>query len=232
MNGRGRGRLCFIDPPALRSGKEAMGIELPRLEKTACKLLTACGRIQNPAGQLLKVMKRHHKLVARYRAGGVGAYVRVMLCGKSGDHLHIDCALEEFFRQGESMKPPKATHPKSKVLRLLQEAVGSRIDVLVSGVFLLDLENLPQRGFIRSLMATQGSTGLTMKLTGGNLSITGAPITNIRWSLKQDQSHVLVDLKGRRSVQVEGCYLQESLNWLNEQMVFFVLGVSEHGAER
>jgi hypothetical protein len=158
-------------------------------------------------------------MVAKYQSGAKIAYVRVLPI-TAGRHLHVDCALEEFFGK---KKTPKTTCAKGRVLTLLETCAGSTIDATVIAVFVVGMAKLPDQGLIRSLSAETGSANLRVRLTGGTLSVAGAPIRRITWSLRKEGSSVSIQIEGNRVIRVGENYLQESLEWAGKMLGSFVL---------
>ena len=198
-----------------------MPLELPRLEQTSCEILTACAHVLTGSDALLQKLAKEDPMTARYGAGSGASYLRVLPGGKSGKHLHIDCALAEYFA---GRKRPKTTHRKAEVLRFLDSALGSSVDVCVRTGFVLPLSELPERGFIRSLCSEEGAAGVSIKLIEGRASITGAPARSIWWSVDQKKGEVTVQMEADRSTEVKETYLKDCLDWGSGLLHLFVLG--------
>jgi hypothetical protein len=158
-------------------------------------------------------------MVTKYQSGAKIAYVRVLTI-EAGRHLHVDCALEEFFGK---KKTPKTTCSKGRVLALLETCAGSTIDGTVTATFVVGMAKLPDQGLIRSLSAETGSANLRVRLTGGTLSVAGAAIRRITWSLRKEGSSVWIQIEGDRVITVGENYLEESLAWAGRMFGSFVL---------
>lgn len=206
-----------------------MLIKLPQFEGTSCHNLTACGKIESGAKVLLnRLTKANKPMVARCRVGAKTVYIRVLPSSKSGKHLHIDCALKEFFNKRGT---PEVTHKRAQVMALLDKAIGATIDVGVIGFFVLPLAALPERGLVRSLYTEQATAGMTIKLTGGRFSITGAPVQSITWGVQQNSKDVALQIQARKTVRIEATYLQELLDWINGQLGLYLLTRGKDGSE-
>ena len=198
-------------------------MELPILERTSCKSLTACAEIQAAPQQLLTRLNQAKNMVARYGSGLGAGLVRLLPGGRSGKHVHVDCALRTFFPQGLL---PKATHKKAEIIAILDEVIGSQLDVGVHACFEVPLQELPAHGLIRSLSAEEETAGISIKLTGGRFSMTGAPLQQVKWLLTDDGDIVKVEIGAMKVVEAKANYLQELLDWIDEQFKVFVLGRS------
>ena len=199
-----------------------MPIRLPRLGETRCKCLTLCGRVESGPKAFLARLAKEKPMTARYGSGSSAAYLRLLPGGRTRRHLHVDCALPDYF---PAERRPKRTHNKAQVMKLLTAAIGSTVDVGVIGAFSLPLAELPESGLMRSLYATEGETGgITIKLTAGRFSITGAPVRSIWWSVDRETAEVLVHVEARRSLRIDDRYLEEALEWATAQLSLFVLG--------
>jgi hypothetical protein len=200
-----------------------MAITLPNLEKAACVNLTICGQIQEGAAVCKQVLSKTQSMVAKMQTGARTAYLRVIPYGMGG-HLHVDFALSEFFAR---RKMPTVTNTKSEVLDLIEKCAGATVKAVVTGSFRMRLTELPEKGVIRSLSTESGSAGMRLRLTAGTLSLSGAPIRQIRWSLgrtESDEGQVTVHIEAEKSLVVSGDYLAEALAWIESQKNLFLLG--------
>ncbi|MBM4017011.1 MAG: hypothetical protein FJ288_01575 [Planctomycetes bacterium] len=202
-----------------------MGFNLPHLEKTTCLNLTVCGEVKDRVCKARLAKAR--VMVAKYHSGHKTGYLRVMP-RNLGKHLHVDCARREFFAESES-KLPKVTQSKAKALQVLEACCGSNIDATVAGYFRLDSHKLPERGIIRSLSTETGSAGLRVRLTAGTLSVSGAPITTVRWAVRGKKERMLLQVVGERSFTVSETYLEEALQWIGTMFQKFILGTPGNG---
>jgi len=211
---------------ASQKKRASMKIELPTFANKYCVLMTACGELRDTKAGTTRGLREEEAKVARYRTVSGMAFVRVWLAGKPVRHLHVDCALRKCFPEE---KMPKATHKKSEVLDVIESVLGRQIEVSIRGSFDVPLVTLPETGLIRSLAGEQASTGMSVKLVGCELSVTGAPVSKIGWNISEGKSKktVHVRMRGRISTVVSESYLMESWEWINKQLGLFVLGRRE-----
>lgn len=203
-----------------------MAMQLPRFEKTSCRILTVCGRIKEEENPLPKLLPQKKPLVAAYRAAGQNVYLRVLPGGKKHTHLHVDCALRAFFGKDRG---PKATAKKADIVKILGQAAGLTIDVGICGGFLVPLSDLPEGGLVRSLSTEQKTGDMSVRLTSGECKIDGAPVRRLFWSIGDEQKDVFVRLEAERQEKVDDQYLMRSLDWIEKQFSLFVLGKTADG---
>lgn len=214
--------IIYVEAAVLKGS--GMSTMLPRLSEVSCKCLTVCGLVEAGARDSVAGLAKDMELSARFRATAGTVFMRLILGGRAGRHLHIDCALKEYFRKGRA---PKVTHRGRELLGVLEKVSGWKIDVGIRGLFTIKLAQLPENGMIRRLHAAEArSGGMSMKLTAGRFSITGAPVTSIRWSVDRAGSDVEIDIVADRPMTVQEDYLQDCLDWINTQVGLFVLGRS------
>jgi len=196
-----------------------MTFALPEIEKADCKSFTACGRVATNDKSLSKFFADKQPLVALIKHGRSQRFVR--LCFGEAGHLHIDVARPTYFREGWK---PKATRTWPQIQTLLGHFVGQRIQVRVEGVFSLPVERLPESGFIRMLSVESMLPNVSMKLTGGTFSVTGAAIQRIAWSLEREGKRIEVRLRSTVKATLNETYLEELFGLLSESLHVFVLG--------
>jgi hypothetical protein len=200
-----------------------MPIELPRFEGEYGLMLTVCGKLKTIDPEVQSETPRKVP-VASYESPAGKVFIRVSLTGKKEKHLHVDCAVEKLF--SSKTPKPKVTHEKDDILKIIESVSGKEIDCHIEAHFDIPILDLPESGLIRSLCVEQRSADLSMQLTGGVLSLTGAPVRRIRWNMlkKHEKSTVHVCIDGERSMLISERYLSESWEWINEQFSIFVLG--------
>ncbi len=201
-----------------------MEIMLPEFKGGYCQLVTACGKLLRNKKQRKSLPKAKSK-VARYRTQSGTALVRAWIKGKGNTrYLHVDCALREYFPKDNV---PKATHTKAEVTRIIEHAVGNDIDVSITGCFEIPMTKLPEGAIIRLLSEEQKTASISMKMTKGTFSLTGAPIKRIDWIELKDKKNLLhVIIQGDIRSTVSEKHMCEMWEWINTQFKLFVLGKS------
>jgi hypothetical protein len=195
-----------------------MTFVLPEIEKANCKLFTACARVVTKNKSQTKGSSVKDPFVAILKRGRSQRLVR--LCIEGGGHLHLDVATPDYFPKD---RKPKATHTWPQIEALLGRYVGQEIEVRTGAVFSVPLHKLPESGFIRLLSMESESRKVSMKLTGGTFSVSGAPIQRIIWSLERDGKGVEVKLRSSVRVTLKETYLDELFGLLSESLQVFVL---------
>lgn len=198
-----------------------MAIRFPRLGLSACKNLTFCADIKSAEKGFLHELRTKRYMVATFQIASHVMYVRAMTSGGAAKHLHVDYASADFFNNG---KTPKVTHKKADVEKLLMMAIGATVDALVQGTFIVGINRLPVQGLIAQLSSKQGGPELAIRMTAGTFEISGAPIAQIRWAIREKQKQMWVEIAANRSLRITDTVLPEQANWLNTQLERFVLG--------
>ncbi len=191
---------------------------LPEIQKAHCKSFTACAHVVTQDKSLSKYFSGKRPFVASLKRGQAQQFVR--LCVEKSGHLHLDIATPAFFREGWK---PKPTHNWPQIQAALGRFVGQELHVRAEGVFSLPLQSLPESGFIRMVSVESKSPKVSMKLTGGTFSVTGAPIQRIEWSLERDGKGIEVHLRSTVKATLNGTYLEELFRLLHESLQVFVL---------
>jgi len=198
-----------------------MKIVLPSFEGGYCRLVTACGELLGSKAQIKSISTAKSK-IARYRTQSGTALVRAWLSGKRAHYLHVDCALREYFPKDNI---PKVTNTKAEVMRIIERTVGYDIDVSIIGCFEVPMTKLPEGAIIRLLSEEQRTASISMKMTNGTFSLTGAPIRRIDWrELKDEKSLLHVKIHGDIRSTISEQYMCEMWEWINTQFKLFVLG--------
>jgi hypothetical protein len=198
--------------------KNKMTFDLPEIEKANCKSFTACARLAAKEKSLAKVFSAKRPFVAALKRGRSHRFVR--LCIEKSGHLHVDVATPNYFPKDWK---PKATHTWPQIETLLGRFVGQEIQVRTEAVFSVPFQKLPESGFLRLLTVETESRKVSMKLTGGTFSVSGAPIQRITWSLEGDGERVEVRLRSNVRVTLKETYLDELFGLLSEALQVFVL---------
>ncbi len=200
-----------------------MSVQVPTFDDSYGLFMRACGPLRGHLGTTMRSLDLGQERVARYRTQSGSAFLRAWLGGKARQHLHVDCAKRAYFR---SSLLPKVTHKKAEVLQIIEEVLGTEIDLAIVACFEVPVAALPETGLIRSLAGEQTSTGMSVKLVGCELSLTGAPVTRIGWNMDEGEGEDIVHVRmhARRSTVVSERYLAESWEWICRQLELFVLG--------
>ncbi len=199
-----------------------MAILIPNFKESYGLSLTVCGQIIGRKPSSKPSQKKEKYKVARFRTTSGAGLVRCGFGGKSGRHLHVDCTLSKLFSKG---RIPKATHKKEEVLEIVENHTGEQVDAHIIGCFVLPIEELPDGGLIRSLNVEHKTVDMSIKLSGCEMSLTGAPIDRIKWrKVRVPKDSVYVELKGERKLTVTEDYLKENWDWVCEQFESFILG--------
>lgn len=203
------------------SRESAMQIQIPTLYGTQCTSLTVCGRVRNPTKEFKSRLAETDDMIARYGSGKTTSYVRVLTGGKSGKHLHVDCAVRGFFPENRT---PKTSHKKADVVSFLNGAEGQELDAGIMAYFTLNIRDLPEQGLVRSMQLKKRTGGIEIEVTSAELAIDGPPLESILWRVRASEKKVLVRLIANKPTTVSDNYLANALEWITQQLRLYVFG--------
>lgn len=199
-----------------------MPIELPRFASTDCLSLTACGDLHTEDPQILGKLKELKTRIVDYEPeSGKKVFLRGYFGGRSGTHLHIDCRLSSYFRPNDQ---PETNGTLSEVLSDIALFEGISAYVSVVGCFEVEIAELPDQGMIRTLSKQQNSGDITIRLAGGRIALTGAPIEEIEWDVLSDGKRARIIVNGELREVVDEKYLMRLMEWIENQYQLFVKG--------
>ena len=193
-----------------------MTFALPDIKKSNCKSFTACAHVGTKGRLPSKVFSGRRPFVASVNQGTSRRFVR--LCVEKSGHLHLDVATPAYFPEWK----PKPTHTWQQIQALLEHFVGREIRVRIEATFTVPFGKLPESGFIRMLSVESKSPKVSMKLTGGTFTVTGAPIQRIAWTLDPDGKAIEIRLRTIVKTTLNEGYLEDSFRLLNESLQVFV----------
>jgi hypothetical protein len=179
-----------------------MPIVLPKFTNAYCQQLTACSHVLTEDKALLRVFNDEPVMVATVGQGKSKLFVRVAL--NEGEHLHVDVAKPSYFG---AKNVPKPTHRWEAVQKLWARFLNQKIKLRGVGFYRLPFSELPESGLIKSVAVESKSGDVGMKLTAGTVTLTGAPIQRLKWSLKNVAKTVVVELETRREQMLSELYL-------------------------
>ena len=195
-----------------------MKFNFPSFADTECVFLSVCGRLVTDEREIIEWLKTQKSMEARYQRSGRTGYVFMMSGGKHGNHLHIDVASRNYFVG----RLPSPANKIGQVREALDRLAGYTISLRARGEYYINPNKLPP--FIQTTIkeATRVKD-VSIKTTGGILSVTGAPIDTIRWWLQEDEGNVRVGLEARMKTTLDGEYLETCLGILDSAFEAFVL---------
>lgn len=197
-----------------------MAIQWPTVAEASCQSLTVCGEIVADKKEIRQWCDRKLKdnwLAYRISVEHGPMYARIGLGGKSGKHCHVDVAVPAFFDGDE----PKADLTEADAAERLNPLMGEKIEAAVRGVFTLPAANLPYIiKLTQSIVATEGD--VSIRITGGTLSIKGTPIHRITWTLDEAEKDAKISMSAKTSLTISDSYLVEAFEVLKQGFATFI----------
>lgn len=197
-----------------------MRVLLPNFDKSYCNIITVCGRVKDDVDV---DDYPQEEVIARYRVPGSYAYIRTTPFGKTDLHLHIDCALYNFFSKNNR---PETNSRKDEVLKVLDKLQSASVQASIIGGFIVPLIDIPDNGLIRGLSAEQKSGTMSLRMVRGEFRIKGAPVYGIDWRLVGHERKAYIRVKIRMLLTIDEQYLINAYNLVIEQFKMLVLGES------
>jgi hypothetical protein len=197
-----------------------MELRLPNLKGTSCRLLVMCGRIETKEKRIIAWLKAHKKMIAKTKIDGEPVSIR-LLCSDAQpeNHFHLDIATAEVF---EGKKLPKPTHKMAEIRKELDEVEELEVRTDVEGVFGVPVGDLPS--IIQATLFETKVGEVTIKMTGGRLSVEGAPIQTINWSVPKGKKDATVILEGKMACKITASYLEDSWSLIRSAFTAFIQG--------
>jgi hypothetical protein len=197
---------------------EGMQLKLPTLGNSRCVVLTACGELKGINADLKKWMADQGRMSAVIGQGKERRYLRVYFGGNSGNHLHID-----LLRPSMLLSKPEPTDSLKDALKKLERFVGLEVVASFEGKFEVKIADLPSGGIIRSLLLESKTGNVEITVSGAQFTITGAPISEIRWlALSDEKIGLSLEAEPVKTTITEG-YLVKALDILETGLDVFVL---------
>lgn len=200
-----------------------MRLQLPDFTGKKCLSLTACGNFLPEDDPLEGRDSVDEWKTAQYTRSGTKVFVRWGLRRTKGKtHVHVDLASRELFVKGPL---PQSKHKAEEIQETFAPFIGRKIEVEVEGFFRVSTEELP--ALIRSTLVETRVDKVLIQMTGGTLSVQGAPIHRITWRLSPNTSEARIELAARQTTNIDESYLDSSLTVLESAFRVFILGKSD-----
>ena len=196
-----------------------MLIKLPYIKNLHCVRLVACGEIKTTDRALIKWLKTEKDAACDLNNESI---ITVSLGGRTGKHCHIDITNRKFVDK-KSLAP--ATLSADKIQHKISKLIGIEIEVNLAGMFEVEINSLPENGIIKSLFFKTQLGQVEINLMGAQLSIKGAPATEINWLALRDGKNIGVTIEAENfKTSISEDYLTNALNTLENALKVFILG--------
>jgi hypothetical protein len=194
-----------------------MPIILPDFTNRYCQQITACSHVLTEEKSLLQLFKDEATMIASVSRGKSKLFVRVAL--NESAHLHVDIAKPSFFGGKNN---PRPTHAWETVQKLWARFLDQKIKLRGVGCYTLPFAELPEAGLIKSIAVESKSGDVGMRLTAGTITLSGAPIQRLKWSLGNATKTVAVELEVRREQVLSELYLLDTQKIVETSFNVFV----------
>ncbi|MGQ0637430.1 MAG: hypothetical protein ACT4QC_22720 [Planctomycetaceae bacterium] len=196
-----------------------MPIKLPAIQRSACTFFTACGEIETSDRRIVEFVKRQKPGWRYFQFRSVS--VRLGVGQDSTDkklHCHVD-VVDSKWHSGD--KPGRNSRP-SELHEIFHRLRGAEIQLDLRAWF--DTPTIALPPIIQNMRGsevTQG--GVSVKVTGGRLSITGAPVKSIQWSMDEAGDNVTLLIESGLHARVTDSYLVDAFESMKLAFDAFVV---------
>jgi hypothetical protein len=201
-----------------------MSIIIPELYAAEIEGLLTCGEIKTKNKALLKWAKEHDKQWYVYHQKTTSGLIvtRVSLDvhhTKNSDriHFHIDIVTKEWFISGV----PSPSKHVPDIDDLLAPFVDQDVVVDVMINFPIDLANAPPIVTITQEFYVKDGD-VSMKMTGGTLTVEGSPVSKVQWQSSKDNKRVFVSISGSTTLKFSTSYFDECLQLVSSYASTFL----------
>jgi len=198
-----------------------MEIKFPSFDNSHFFWITVCGEVPSADKALLRWIKGEKDKTARIKTSRGTGFTRFMLGGRSGNHVHFDVLSPEVASK-KLKEESKST--LGDIQNSMRRLWGKEIEANLKGGFQANLRELPESGIIRSLLFKTKMGNVAIKLGGATLSIEGAPVQEISWSVGP-KGNIQIRLEAESiTTTLSENYLTDSADTLQRAFDIFVLG--------
>lgn len=184
-----------------------MGLAVPSLTGAGCVFLTACSEVETDDPTVLDVLRGGDWFASRIGPETDIRYVRVGFGQATGKHLHIDVVSQAYFES----RGYETDKTQDDLDRALAPLLGSGVDLTVEGEFDVPLNNDLPAVIEMTRQITVDHAGVRIKMTGGRLSVTGAPVKVISWRVSEARRQVRITLEANKKTIINESYLVDAL---------------------
>ena len=151
--------------------------------------------------------------------GKASAKIFVRFLRTEGGHLHVDVAKPEYFKD----EPPEVDSTWDQVEKQIAEFATQTFKVKATAIFTASKEEI-QKSPLYTLMSLETRSGdISMKLTSGTLTVTGATLRTISWRRREESGNVEIKLNANIETQLDELYLSKPFEMLSEVFKSVVL---------
>lgn len=185
-----------------------MALVIPPFRIGACVQLNVCAELvkADASKEVLEWLEAQPFMLAHHRIGDKAGFVVLILGGSDANHVHVDLVTEDACKDREI---PDATCKLSVIKKAWEHLSGKSVKARIVGRYLIDVTESPF--FIRAVTFQVTKGNVKLKVTGGKVSVEGAPISKIEWSKDEEDNLVTVGLSAHKTLIVGDSYLQDSI---------------------
>lgn len=183
-----------------------MPIILPDLNRN-CRDLTFCGCVYASAysGTAQLPAQSEKSLVAEYSGSSERMFARLMIPFPRDDdgdfHIHVDLTRSKKVTPNASVED---------IVTRLEPFIGQKADLVMKGTFrVAELHST----LLRPMVAEYRVGDVQVRMTGGTVAVTGAPVQTISWQIEDDSS-ASIEMRIRTDKVLTESYIVDGLDLL------------------
>jgi hypothetical protein len=117
------------------------------------------------------------------------------------------------------------------VLEVINNLLTTEIESNIEACFEVPFFKIPGNSMIRLLSGEQKSVDMSLRLTTAELTLTGAPLDKVQWSIRKTKTKDIVHIimRGNATLTLSETYLSECCDWINKQFHSFIFGRKKDG---
>jgi len=196
-------------------------IKVPVFKGSHCVSIIACGTVHDLDEELLKWMEAEKTSVAALNRDSGNCFLKAGFGGKKSFHFHLEAVSDDYF----SGRPqPNRIIDIEKFYTKITPFLGHKVTVDLTGMFRIDLTQLPDGGIVRALFFKTQKGSVSIKVTGAQFAINGTPVNSVIWQeLPEDKMAIVIESENFETTIAED-YLTSAFDKLNAALNVFVLG--------
>ena len=198
-----------------------MLISLPDLSQSSCRSFGVCGSLKDSEKAGIKWIKKiEGRFVTRTRVNRQTAFINAVFGQAHFDgHCHLEVATRAYFRK----TPKKDTATWEEIQEKFDPLSGKQFSAHIVGEYVLPVDRLPTIiKMTREFDVVQD--GVSIKMNGGRLKVTGTPIYAISWGLfKESEKEIAaIQLEARAGIEINENYMVRAFELLHGGFVSFI----------
>lgn len=202
-----------------------MGIAIPNLNATDCRLASFCCVWDSTDKEMIEWAIAHSEEIYEYKKNvdGQDLHIQVDVDGDLEDsdiHFHVNMATPALFDNDDL---PVVDENPPDFEEMMAKMMGQEVRLVARGLFFLSTEQLPPIiKLTQKFRAISGDMNIVM--TGGDLRISGSTIDKITWKVNDEKKRATLELRAKVQIRLEPEYMKAHFELLENAYKTFLEG--------